>query len=508
MLKTLITAFILIQVTTFVSAQEKPDWVENKGFSPWISENDYVTGFGIAVLNKKDDPAKAKQFAEENAKKNLTEKIRVHVKSKTLSHKQQSGYYNFEQKLESEIISITDIELLGLKKEFYSDKKNGFSYCFVYVPKTYLIKSYEFKIFEKNKELENLFYSAQEYEKSAQKSIALEYYLKCSPILSAISDLQTVLLGLGKIPGQQIKIESLDLSMAINRLVTTINSLNDLAFFIAYAFKEQTQNEELKGVIVSPLTYRNTGMASSFSKQFRESVENQLVIHNKWETYPIKKYDPTIENMSKIRFAVKGNYWEIEEKININIYLYEILTGIKKACIVYEFDRNLANEEFTAIKPKNFEKAKEDQDLFKKDEIESSGLLLDVYTNKGQDDLIFTDGEQMKVYIKTNLPCYIQMIYHLSDSSRILSLNNEFIDVSQVNKVYELPFVFICKEPFGVETLQVNASEQPFPEIRTHNESGLKYIDEDLSSILKKTRQTDFNILQAEKRLTITTMPN
>ena len=499
--------FLIINFSAFVSAQEVPEWVENKGFSPWISENKYVTGFGISSFTKKDNISEVKNMAEENAKKNLSEKISVSIKSKTTSFKQQYGD-KFEQKLESEIISMSDIELMGLKKEFYTDTKAGLQYCFVYVPKMQLIKSYEFKIFEKNKELESLFYAAKENEENGYKNKALENYLKCSPILSEIKNLQSILLGLGQIPEQEILIDIFDLHQSINRLVTSINSINDLAFFIAYAFKEQTQGKEFSGVIVSPITYRNTGMSSLFSKQLRESIEHQLVTYNKWKTYPIKNYEPTLENMAKIRYGVKGTYWESDDKITINIFLSEIITGVKKASIEYKFERALANEEFTPIKPKNFEKAKEDQDVFNKNEVLNNGISLDVFTNKGQDDLIFTEGEKMKVYIKTNIPCYIQLIYHLSDSSRILFLNNKFLDVDKINKIYELPFVFICSEPFGVEILQINAREEPFPEIETYSENGLTYIKEDLPSILKKSREPDLLMFQAEKRLTITTMPN
>ncbi len=507
LIRSLLLVLIMLSISPFLFAQDVPEWVEGKGVSQWISDDTYITGFGIATFTKKDEPISINQIAEENAKKNLAEKIKVQVKASTKSFKQQTGY-NFEQKLESEIISLTDIELLGLKKEFYFDDKNGFAYCLVYVPKSYLIKNYEYKLFEKVKDLESLFYIAQEYEEDGYKDKALENYLNCYPLLTAITDLQSILLGLGKIPEQQINIDRFDLNHSISRLVTTVNSLNDLAFFIAFAFKEQTQNEELSGVIVSPLTYRNTGMSSLFSKQFRETVEHHLVVDNNWETYPIKKYDPTIENMSKIRYAVKGSYWDTEDKININIYVCEILSGIKKASIEYGFNRDLIDESFTPIQPKNFERAKEDQEIFTADEIQSKGLILDVYTNKGQDDLIFTEGEKMKIYLKTNMPCYIQLIYHLSDSSRILFLNNEFLDISQVNKIYELPFTFVCREPFGVEILQVNAREEPFPKIKTYTENGLIYINEDLSSILNKSREPGNNIMQAEKRLTITTMPN
>lgn len=497
----------MLGFSSVVSAQEIPSWVENNGVSPWISEQTYVTGYGIAALSKNDDLIKIQQIAEDNAKKNLAEKIIVQVKATSKTQKQQTGNY-FEQKLESEIISLTDIELLGLKKEFYQDYKKGFAYCLVYVPKNYLIESYEFKILEKEKELESLFFTAQEFEKKAQKEKAVENFLLCYPLLSDIKNLQSVLLGLGKVPETSISLETFDIYQAINKLVLNINSLNDLAFFIAYAFKEQTKGEILKGVIVIPLTYLQTGMSSAFSKQFRESVEHQLIVHNKWETYPIKKYEPTIENMTKIKYAVKGNFWEDDEKLHINIYVNEILTGLKKASIEYEFDRNLIDEAFAPIKPDDYEKVKGEQDVFENNEINVSGLNLDIYTNKGQDGLIFTEGEKMKIYIKTNLPCYIQLIYHLSDTTRILFLNNEYLDVTRVNKVYELPFVFVCRPPFGVETLQVNAREGPFPKIDTYTENGLMYIKEDLSSILNKSREPGNNILQAEKRLTITTMPN
>lgn len=505
--KSIIAIAFLFIFPVFVSAQELPTWVENKGFSPWISERENLTGFGISVFSKNDNIQEAQKLAEENAKKNLAEKIRVHVHAETKTLKQQTGI-DFEQKLESEVISITEIELLGLKKEFYVDKKNGMAYCLVQVPRAYLIKSYEYKIFEKNKELENAYFIAAEYEKNKQKNLALENYLNCSHLINIITDLQSILLGLGKIPEQTIVVDKVDVSMAVSRLVNTINSVNDLAFFVAYVFKEQTQNKILTGVIVSPLTYRNTGMASQFSKILRESIEHQLVVHNQWETYPIKKYDPTIENMSRIKYAVKGSYWESDEKININVFLNEILTGKKLASIEYAFDRKLADIEYLPLKPKNFDQAKSDMAVFKKDEFASNGIQLDVFTNKGQDDLIFTEGDKMKVFLKTNLPCYIQLIYHLSDSTRILFLNNEFLDIDKINKIYELPFVFVCRPPFGVETLQVNASAEPFPPMKTNKKDGMLYIEEDLENILKKSREFDVSIFRAEKRLVITTMPN
>ena len=94
----LIYLLVLMTVATFASAQNMPDWVESKGNSPRYADDKYVTGYGITAFSKHDDLQKINQLAEENAKKNLCEKIKVQVTSSTKTLKQQTNL-NFEQKL-------------------------------------------------------------------------------------------------------------------------------------------------------------------------------------------------------------------------------------------------------------------------------------------------------------------------------------------------------------------------------------------------------------------------
>ena len=79
------------------------------------------------------------------------------------------------------------------------------------------------------------------------------------------------------------------------------------------------------------------------------------------------------------------------------------------------------------------------------------------------------------------------------------------------NKVYELPYEFECSEPFGVETLQLNAQELAFGGLRTKNQDGYEFIVDDMQTILVGTRgmkKVSKNELKAERRITITTMRN
>jgi hypothetical protein len=59
------------------------------------------------------------------------------------------------------------------------------------------------------------------------------------------------------------------------------------------------------------------------------------------------------------------------------------------------------------------------------------------------------------------------VLYHLANGPRILLFDNHYVDVSKVNRAYTLPKKFRVAPPFGVERLQVFASEKEFPPVAT-----------------------------------------
>ena len=143
---------------------------------------------------------------------------------------------------------------------------------------------------------------------------------------------------------------------------------------------------------------------------------------------------------------------------------------------------------------------------FNKNEVIDGGLSIDAWTNKGKNSLIFRNQEIMNVYIKVNLPSYIRFIYHQADGKRILLLDNYYIDQNKVNQVYKIPYDFEVSEPFGIENLQIIASTEKLPELKTDENN---VIHEQLSVILTKTRGLKIkkqDALQAETKLTITTV--
>jgi hypothetical protein len=147
--------------------------------------------------------------------------------------------------------------------------------------------------------------------------------------------------------------------------------------------------------------------------------------------------------------------------------------------------------------------------MFAKDEMKGGELQVEIITNKGKEGQIFSEGEMMKLFVRSNRECYLRFIYHLADGSKVLLLDNYYINRDKVNQVYELPYTFECAEPFGVETLQLNAQTQMFEPLTTRAESGYEFIQENTEQILVKTRgfkNKTGEVLKAEEIVMFTTM--
>lgn len=125
---------------------------------------------------------------------------------------------------------------------------------------------------------------------------------------------------------------------------------------------------------------------------------------------------------------------------------------------------------------------------FKTDELTGGGFLAEIWTNKGDENLIYTEGEKLKLYVRINRESYIRVIYHMADGSKVLMVDNYYVGSDKVNTVYELPFEFECAEPFGVETLQLNAQTKAFDALNTTQQYGYDFISEKLNDILVNTR--------------------
>ena len=92
-----------------------------------------------------------------------------------------------------------------------------------------------------------------------------------------------------------------------------------------------------------------------------------------------------------------------------------------------------------------------------------------IWTNKGNsnENLVFTEGEELQLYFRVNQPAFLQLTYDLATGEKVLLEKSFYIGVDKVNRVVKLPYAFEVVPPLGVEHLIVTAFSNQPPEPNT-----------------------------------------
>ena len=159
--------------------------------------------------------------------------------------------------------------------------------------------------------------------------------------------------------------------------------------------------------------------------------------------------------------------------------------------------------------PEQFEEAGKRMKLFKEGEIVGGGLNLDLWTNKGNENLLFHENDTLKIYVRSNHECYLRFVYYMADGSKALLMDDYYIGSDQVNKVIQIPETFVCAEPFGTESLVLNGQTSPFEKLTTTKRDGYVYVENEVKDIIAQSRgfkRVSNETKNGEKRLIINTL--
>ncbi|HOP49395.1 MAG TPA: DUF4384 domain-containing protein [Ignavibacteriales bacterium] len=486
-------SLIFFLIFSFYSFADIPDWVINNGISNKYNEREYLTGYGISY-QKKYDVGKATLEAQDIAKNNLIQKIFVKIESQSQTQKSEIENEIFST-YQSFVESKSSIELEGLNFELFSD--DNYIYALAYINKNQLINSCISKINYYNKIIQNNIDQANVFEKQNNISKTIEIYNSQFKYLLEIEKSVNILRSINYDFANLKYFTADEIQKKIDHLSNQqVNDLEDIATIITNNLKNSL-NLNTK-ISIYPFSYQNTKTASKFSVILKEEFETKFAKLTNWNVVK--------NNNQNFTHILIGTYWEQGEYIKIIANILNVKTQTIEATSQIKFHKNLLSKNNIDYHPANFAQAMNDAMEFNKNEVIDGGLSIDAWTNKGKNSLIFRNQEIMNVYIKVNLPSYIRFIYHQADGKRILLLDNYYIDQNKVNQVYKIPYDFEVSEPFGIENLQIIASTEKLPELKTDENN---VIHEQLSVILTKTRGLKIkkqDALQAETKLTITTV--
>lgn len=524
----------LFLTLTVVQAKDAPDWVKNFGKSRKYPEIRYLVGFGSAVGKGPE----ASQIAQDNARADISRKIVVKVESLFATVTEEKNK-RFSQYASSITQSSTVIQLMGLQTEVYVDdnRRNPATYVLAYISRTKLVSIYKEKSSKLRDEIKRIIAAALEDEKNSKTEEAVTKYLSLYPLYEELKEAETILVVAKQLSSLDSAFDELakidetktekkptlmsqaEVSNRIGQLLRqSMKSVDDVARTVVFQIAKHVKEPEGR-VLVTPFTYQDTKMSSTFAWYFRQALETEFGQIGKWsavnQTRDFKPKSTQITRdlakASGAEWLLSGTYWEQEEKIKLLTNLRDINTGKPLAGASVVFDKELLKSASLGFKPLNFNSALMEQQAFAEGEFQSGQLQVEVWTNKGSENLLLTEGETMNVNVRVNRESHIRLLYILADGRRTLLYDDYFIGQSMVNRVVKVPEEFVCVPPFGAEMLICLASTAPFEKVETVKEGGYLFLKEvppkvaakKLRGFQKKEKTESY---QAETKIVITTM--
>ena len=297
--------------------------------------------------------------------------------------------------------------------------------------------------------------------------------------------------------------------------------------------KSQTKGETVR---LDYFTLETTEMGSVFSRE----LYNLLLSELPKAGIVLRKNENDLSQqqsfVNKDDYVVCGTYKETGSNLNVYAYLYDLKNKQSIRYIEVVIPTELLVKLNCTWKPEQLQKAIRTRNLIVEDDDVAPAptpapapepipvpspephpshgdFELEVMTSKGFGHQIFTEGDRMSIAVKAAKPCFLRLVYHAADGSKVLLLENVPMKVSEKGNYVTMPQKFECSSPFGVETLQLFACTEVFPPLRTHKENGLIFIDEDIAMVNTKTRgfkpvsSNGGGFGKAEVSLQVTTLP-
>jgi predicted Ser/Thr protein kinase len=267
-------------------------------------------------------------------------------------------------------------------------------------------------------------------------------------------------------------------------------------------------------VAIRPFTYQDTKFGSAFSRYFKSLIELRATDVPQWRVISTEDGSGQALTVSGqgAAYEITGTYWVLPNRLRFFASLRESGTGEiarRAEGIILRNNVLMLKKQWV---PGNIRRAMDDSRALGKPEAGSGDLTLELLTNKGVENLVFTEGDTLKTYIRVNKPCKVRVFYHTADGTRYALTGPEdlTIDASRVNTPV-LVDMAECATPFGAEVLQAFATTERFEPIKTQRvEGGYFVLADDLQKAMVATRGIrkiggSGNV--TEKRVMITTVP-
>jgi hypothetical protein len=502
-----IASLILLIVLSLTTFAQEPDWVNYEMRKMKYPASTFITGFSKDVNRNKDPETQFIEQLKIYARTELVEGVQTSILAITTSEVVESNK-TFNEYFKKSSVSASNMNIVGLKFQTYYDPKEKTGYVMAFAKKDEVYANYQNLVNQKLTTIKQKLTTVA--NAGSDKQISLKALNETFPLFREIEEAQTLMYVLrSSATDEETKLnETSELKTQVETKSAQLRnsqtaSIEDASLTLAFNVAEQIKS---KGQTIRLLnfTYQDTKMGSTFARRLADMLEQNLI---QQQITVVRNVVPGTDVSNQL--LLTGTYWEEKDQIRIIALVKEMVNNTTMASSEATIPVGWFTTMNISYLPENFTEAYSKMKVFSKDEVQGGGLIVDLYTNKGDDNLIYTEGDILKIYVRANKECYIRVVDYMADGSQVLFVDNYYISSDKVNLVYELPYQFECSSPFGVETIQLSAQSVPFKKLNTRVEDGFEFVVDDLPVILANSRgfkKINDETLKAEKRLTVTTM--
>ena len=313
-----------------------------------------------------------------------------------------------------------------------------------------------------------------EVKRASSNVIKLKLYEKLYSLLNDYDRYESVAVILdAKLP-KRVNITKAKVQSEMLKLSSDIDSLDLAVNILAKEFNK-------KAIFVYPPLLQNHTTVAKFGSVFMQKLKGKIDASYK------------LKNAS---YKLIGSYTLGKKSMILNYTLIDIKSNktIKSKTITLpkKLYKNLE------VKPKGVDFAS----LLHNGVMLSHNLKVDLNTNKGSENLLFKDGEEIELFVKLNKMSYFYVVGYTQTAdgklSYLLDLTDgagdskfvKFVNADDASKWISLG-AFNVAPPFGVESLQVIASNKKptsLPNAKYDEASGYYIISNNIKKALFETR--------------------
>lgn len=436
-----------------------------------------VTGLGYGKTLKE---AKVEALAD------LSQAIKSEVRT---LYKTESTNLTSNAHFKSQVSS--NLPLLGVK--FHILQEGDLQKVKALLLKQNSFALYKERLIQQDKEIHALL---KAINSSHSKAFQLSSYLQLYALVKEYDRYRSVATILEPKEHFKTAISSAEISNKISKLSANIDSLEMATTILAASFKEDA-------IYLYPPHIDNSSAIATFGSAFANMLKGKIKSTN---------------SLYSAEYILIGEYTLAKNSMILNMQLLDRVTkeihSTKSIVLAKEAYKNLK------VKPDGVDFNR----LLRDGVALSSDLRVTLSTNKGSENLLFSNGEEIELFVKLNKMGYFYIVGYTEAKNKKLSYLLElsegdanrrfikFVNADEASKWISLGS-FTVEPPFGIESLQVIASNKKIhslPRVKYDEDDGYYIISKEVKKALQTTRglrpKKAKKVETSEDVLTFTTM--